>query len=120
MAVPNVNRRAKIRVLIDEFNQESHRDTVAQLLVWEKAYLGATLSGSMADLERAMSGAKHTCRDVGTGMPPGTYVNLCVVVEEMKEVTVKRGKTQGRLMSFITLSDSTYSLDGSCIFPRSL
>jgi len=117
MTVPNVNRRAKIRVLIDEFNQESHRDTVAQLLVWEKAYLGSTLSGSMADLERAMSGAKHTCRDVGTGMPPGTYVNLCVVVEEMKEVTVKRGKTQGRLMSFITLSDSTYSLDGSCIFP---
>tara|TARA_R110002126_G_C10490983_1_gene504849 strand:- start:79472 stop:82864 length:3393 start_codon:yes stop_codon:yes gene_type:complete len=117
MTVPNVNRRAKIRALVDEFNQESHRDTVAQLLVWEKAYLGATLSGSMADLERAMSGAKHTCRDVGTGMPPGTYVNLCVVVEEMKEVTVKRGKTQGRLMSFITLSDSTYSLDGSCIFP---
>lgn len=117
MAVPNVNRRAKIRALIDDFNQESHRDTVAQLLVWEKAYLGSTLSGSMADLERAMSGAKHTCRDVGTGMPPGAYVNLCVVVEEMKEVTVKRGKTQGRLMSFITLSDSTYSLDGSCIFP---
>ena len=117
MAVPNVNRRAKIRALIDTFNQENHRDTVAQILVWEKAYLGATLSGSMADLERAMSGAQHTCKDVGTGMPPGSNVNLCVVVEEMKEVTVKRGKTQGRLMSFVTLSDSTYSLDGSCIFP---
>lgn len=117
MTVPNVNRRAKIRALVDVFNQENHRDTVAQILVWEKAYLGATLSGSMADLDRAMSGAQHTCKDVGTGMPPGANVNLCVVVEEMKEVTVKRGKTQGRLMSFITLSDSTYSLDGSCIFP---
>ena len=28
-------------------------------------------------------------------------------------------KTQGRLMAFLTISDSTYSLDGSCLFPDS-
>ena len=116
--VPNVNRRAKIRALLDAFGNESHRDTVAQILVWEKNYLGATLSGSMADLERAMSGAQHTCKDVGSGhIAPGQNVNLCVVVEAMREVTVKRGKTQGRQMAFVTISDSTYSLDGSCAFP---
>ncbi|MEE8113141.1 MAG: hypothetical protein V3T23_02185, partial [Nitrososphaerales archaeon] len=118
MKVPNVTRRAKIRGLLDDFQSEPHRDTVAQILVWEKNYLGATLSGSMADLERAMSGAQHTCMDVGSGdIQAGWKVNLCVVVEDMREVTVKRGKTVGRQMAFITLSDSTYSLDGSCAFP---
>jgi DNA polymerase III alpha subunit len=70
----------------------------------------------MADLNRAMSGARHTCKQLGMGEVQG-YADLCVVVEAMREVTVKRGKTQGRQMAFITLSDSTYSLDGSCAFP---
>ena len=116
--VPNVNRRAKLRELIEAFQGESHRDTVAQILMWEKHYLGATLSGSMADLNRAMSGARNTCKELGSGqIAAGTFVDLCVVVEAMREVTVKRGKTQGRQMAFVTLSDSTYSLDGSCAFP---
>jgi DNA polymerase III alpha subunit len=118
--VPNVRRREKIRGLIQDFQDEARRDTVAQILTWEKNYLGATLSGSMADLNRAMSGAQHTCKQIGTGeIQPGWNVGLCVVVEGVREVTVKRGKTQGRQMAFVTVSDSTYSLDGSCIFPDS-
>lgn len=116
--MPNVSRRAKIRGLLEDFENESHRDTVAQILMWEKHYLGATLSGSMADLNRAMSGARNTCKELGAGrVAAGAFVELCVVVEAMREVTVKRGKTQGRQMAFVTLSDSTYSLDGSCAFP---
>lgn len=116
--VPNVNRRLKLRELIVDFKKESRRDTVAQILMWEKHYLGATLSGSMADLNVAMSGARNTCIELGAGkIPVEGYVDLCVVVEDMREVTVKRGKTSGRQMAFITLSDSTYSLDGSCAFP---
>ncbi len=116
--IPNVSRRAKLRGLIQAFQDESHRDTVAQILMWEKHYLGATLSGSMADLNRAMSGARNTCKELGSGqVTAGAFVDLCVVVESMREVTVKRGKTQGRQMAFVTLSDSTYSLDGSCAFP---
>ena len=117
--VPNIKRRAKLRELINNFQNESHRDAIAQILMWEKSYLGATLSGSMADLNRAMSGARHTCKDVGTGgVNIGDTINLCVVIEDIREVTVKRGKTQGRQMAFITVSDSTYSLDGSCAFPN--
>ena len=116
--VPNINRRAKLKELIHNFQNESHRDVIAQILMWEKTYLGATLSGSMADLNRAMSGARHTCKEVGTGgVHVGGSINLCVVIEDIREVTVKRGKTQGRQMAFITVSDSTYSLDGSCAFP---
>ena len=116
--MPNVKRREKIREMLQNFSDENRRDTVAQILTWEKHYLGATLSGSMADLERAMSGASHTCKDVGSGqVQAGSNVGLCVVVESIREVTVKRGKTQGRQMAFVTISDSTYSLDGSCAFP---
>ena len=116
--VPNIKRRAKIRELLDKFRNESHRDSVAQILTWEKHYLGATLSGSVADLNRAMSGAKNTCLEVGAGkIPVDQWVDLCVVVEAMKETTVKKGKTEGRKMAFLTISDSTYSLDGPCVFP---
>ena len=116
--VPNVNRREKLRDLIAVFKGEAHRDTVPQILVWEKNLLGTTLSGSMADLNRAMSGAQHSCKDVGAlKIPSGGNVNLCVVLEAMREVTVKRGKTAGRQMAFVTISDSSYTLDGTCAFP---
>jgi len=112
--VPNVNRRQKLRGLLSDFRGTSHRDSVAQILAWEKHYLGATLSGSVADLNRVMSGARNTCLQVGSGeIREGGFVELCVVVETLRETTVKRGKTQGRQMAFVTLSDSTYSLDGS-------
>jgi len=117
--VPNVTRRAKLRDLVDEFKREPRRDSVPQILVWEKALLGVTLSGSMADLSKAMSGARHSCKDVGSGsLGVGSPVELCVVLEAMREVTVKKGKTAGSLMAFLTISDSTYSLDGSCAFPN--
>lgn len=116
--MPNIKRRKKIRELVKAFHGEKHRDSIAQILAWEKQYLGATLSGSVADLNRMMSNARNTCKEIGMGqIPVDSYVGLCVVVESMREVTVKKGKTQGRLMAFITLSDSTYSLDGSCAFP---
>ena len=116
--VPNIKRRAKLREMVEDFKKEKHRDSVAQILMWEKHYLGATLSGSMADLNRAMSGARNSCKEIGTGkVKEKDWVDLCVVVESIKEVTVKRGKTQGKLMAFVTISDSTYSLDGSCAFP---
>jgi DNA polymerase-3 subunit alpha len=117
--IPNVRRREKLRVILTTYNSETKRDSVAQILMWEKHYLGTTLSGSMADLNRAMSGAKHQCKQLATGeVHPGWNVDLCVVIEDMREVTVKRGKTQGRQMAFITLSDSSYTLDGSCAFPE--
>jgi DNA polymerase-3 subunit alpha len=119
--MPNVNRRVVLRELVSTFNADSHRDSIPQILQWEKFFLGATLSGSMADLNRAMSGARHTCKQVGANeLGMGGKVELCVVVEEMREVTVKKGKTQGRAMAFINLSDSTYTLEGACAFPDTL
>lgn len=116
--VPNIKRREKLRELLEEFKGDARRDTVAAILNWEKHYLGATLSGSMADLSKAMSGARHTCKQVGAGeLQPGASVDLCVVVEGMRPVTVKRGATQGRQMAFVTVSDSTYTLDGCAAFP---
>lgn len=119
--MPNVNRREVLRNLVATFNAESYRDSIPQILQWEKFFLGATLSGSMADLNRAMSGARHTCKQVGANeLGAGASVELCVVVEDMREVVVKKGKTQGRAMAFINLSDSTYALEGACAFPDTL
>lgn len=118
LKIPNINRRNKIRDIVKEYRDTNRTDTVAQILMWEKQFLGATLSGSMADLNRAMSAARHTCIQVASDeLRSGDKVELCVVVEGIREVTVKRGKTQGRQMAFITISDSSYTLDGSCAFP---
>jgi DNA polymerase-3 subunit alpha len=116
---PNVARRKKLREILDEFNNEKRQDSVAQILTWEKHFLGATLSGSMADLNKVMSGAKHQCiQVVNNSLPPSSNVNLCVVIEDIREVTVKRGKTAGQQMAFLVISDSSYALDGSCMFPE--
>lgn len=119
MKLPNVNRRAKMRELVTTYRAEKRHDSMAQILQWEKQFLGTTLSGSMADLNKAMSGARHQCKQLATGeIKPGWQVELCVVVEDVREVTIKRGKTQGRQMAFISLSDASYTLDGSCAFPE--
>ncbi len=116
--IPNVNRREIIRNLVASFNADSHRDSIPQILQWEKHFLGTTLSGSMADLNRALSGARHTCLQIGNNeFKQGSKVELCVVVEGIKEATVKKGATQGRAMAFINISDSSYTLEGACAFP---
>ena len=116
--IPNVKRREKLRELLADFKGDHRKDTVVQILQWEKFYLGATLSGSMADLSKAMSGAANHCKQVGAGeLAPKSRVELCVVVEDMRAVTVKRGATQGRQMAFVTVSDSSYTLDGCAAFP---
>ncbi len=116
--MPNVNRRDIIRNVVALFNADSHKDSIPQILQWEKHFLGTTLSGSMADLNRALSGARHTCLQVGNNeFKTGSRIELCVVVEDIKEAIVKKGATQGRAMAFINLSDSTYTLEGACAFP---
>jgi DNA polymerase III alpha subunit len=116
--MPNVNRRQVIRDLVNNYKGDKHIDSVAQILVWEKQCLGTTLSGSIADLNRVMSGAQHNCKQVATGsIHKSAKVGLCVVVEDLREITVKRGATQGRQMAFVSLSDSSYTLEGACVFP---
>jgi DNA polymerase III alpha subunit len=116
--IPNVNRREILRELTISFNAENHKDSIPQILQWEKHFLGTTLSGSMADLQKTMAGARHTCIQVGTNkLGKDARVELCVVVEEVREIVVKKGKTQGRVMAFMTVSDSSYSLEGACAFP---
>jgi len=114
--VPNVKRREKIRGLVASFLKLEHQDSMAQLLTWEKDYLGATISGSLADLKHAMQ-ARNTCIEIGRGaIRPRQQVDLCVVVEAMREHTIKTGNNAGQVMLFLTLSDSTYRLDNVCMF----
>jgi DNA polymerase III subunit alpha len=116
MSVPNIRRREKLRVLVDNFNQLQHHDTAAQILNWEKQYLGTTISGSLADLKRAMS-ARNSCIEIGKHkIRPRAQVELCVVVEGLREHTIKTGRNAGQVMAFLTVSDSTYQLDNVCMF----
>ena len=42
---------------------------------------------------------------------------MAVKVDEVKEISTKRGKNAGSKMAFITVSDSTASLESVVLFP---
>jgi DNA polymerase III alpha subunit len=115
---PNVKRREKIREIVAAFEAADHQDTMPQILLWEKEYLGTTISGSPADLNRAMK-ARNQCIEIGRGdIMPDQNVELCVVVEAMREHIIKKGKNAGNAMAFLTVSDSSYRMDNVTVFTR--
>lgn len=116
---PNVSRRAKIRQFMQSIKLDKAIDSVPQILNWEKQYLGTALSGSVADLKKYMvrGGVQQCISLVDGSCSEKTQVNLCVVIEDMREVTIKNGKSKGRQMAFLKVSDSSYTLDGVCAFP---
>lgn len=115
---PNISRREKLRDVVQEFSLADHNDTMPQILLWEQEYLGTTISGSPADLQRAMR-ARNSCIELGRGdILPDSNVELCVVVETIREHIIKKGKFAGQPMAFLTISDSTYRLDNVTVFNK--
>ena len=81
----------------------------------EVKYLGCPVS--MSKVETAdTSGANTTCKEVVDGK---TGKNLIIAgnVKRVSDYRIKKGKSNGRYMSFLTIEDETCSLDSVIIFP---
>jgi len=90
-------------------------DTNTANAMAEKYFLGISLSCSPAD-DADSSLATHTCLDVAQA-PNGTDITVCAIVDSVKHIKTKRGKNPGQPMCFLTVSDSTYSIDYAVVFP---
>ncbi|KKL15068.1 hypothetical protein LCGC14_2509290, partial [marine sediment metagenome] len=57
-----------------------------------------------------------TCLEVAK-TPRGDNIVVCANIDRVKHVKTKRGNNPGQPMCFLTISDSTYSIDHAVVFP---
>lgn len=96
---------------------EDHlKDASIASAIAEKYFLGIAISCSQAD-DADNTLATHTCLDVARA-PNNEKIVICVVVDSVKHTKTKRGNNPGQPMCFLTISDSTYSIDHAVVFPN--
>lgn len=106
---PNINRRQKISEMIDTYIKRDLFDNKMSNILWEKQYLGLSLSGAESDLFKSRDKCVHVANSEITGS-----FELCVFLEAIRKITTKNNEP----MAFATIRDNTYSLDNLVIFPR--
>jgi len=93
------------------------KDTNTANATAEKYFLGISLSCSPTDdVDNAI--ATHTCLEVAHS-PNDEHIVVCAIIDSVKHTKTKRGKNPGQPMCFLTMSDSTYSIDHAVVFPDS-
>jgi len=112
----NIKRISIIKEKIKEL-QEISEDTNLGKATAEKYFLGISLSCSPAD-DADDECATHTCLDLAKALN-GENFSICAVIDNVKHTKTKRGKNIGAAMCFLTISDSTYSIDHAVVFPDS-
>jgi len=108
---PDIARRRKLRDALQEHDGVNLFDSAMQNIVWEKFYLGVSLSGSEADVFRA----PDKCVDLIKSGEPDTAFEIAVCLDSVRVILTK---TKGEPMAFVTGRDKTYSLDGIVVFPQ--
>jgi DNA polymerase III alpha subunit len=114
-AINGGTRRAAIEKKVQELQTE-REDTARIRAEAEKHYLGIALSCSPAD-DAETDRATATCLDVAKS-PNGAELTVLGIIDLVKHTKTKRGKNPGSPMCFLTISDSTYSLDHAVVFPK--
>jgi DNA polymerase III alpha subunit len=89
-------------------------DTNRVSSVAEKHFLGIALSCSPAD-DADDSFATHTCLEIAKASN-NEAIAVCAIIDNVKYTKTKRGRNPGQSMCFLTMSDSTYSID-AVVFP---
>jgi len=95
--------------------EEDLEDTNTTNAVAEKYFLGIAISCSQAD-DADNSRATHTCLDLAKCQNKENII-VCVIIDSVKHTKTKRGRNPGQPMCFLTISDSTYSIDHAVVFP---
>ena len=116
--IANKNRVAKIQdiaTLIDN-PPMTLEDSPTWISAVEEALLGIPITCTIVD-ECDKDAANTTCRDFRSGITSKAGMLMAVKVDEVKEISTKRGKNAGSKMAFITVSDSTASLESVVLFP---
>jgi DNA polymerase III alpha subunit len=108
--------RRKIIASKAEILEKPLKNTNTISAVAEKHFLGIALSCSPAD-DADDSLATHTCLEIAKASNSEAIV-VCAIIDSVKHTKTKRGKNPGQPMCFLTISDSTYSIDHAVVFPK--
>lgn len=101
---------SKAAILATPFESSNTASAVA-----EKHFLGISLSCSPAD-DADDSLATHTCLEIAKASNNEAIV-VCAIIDGVRHTKTKRGSNPGQPMCFLTISDSTYSIDHAVVFP---
>ncbi len=81
----------------------------------EQEYLGVSITYSKVD-SCNISSSDSTCKDVVTGKKG--KMSLAVEIKRVAEWCIKKGKSKGKKMAFLTVEDSSCELDDVVVFPE--
>ena len=90
-------------------------DSPSWLAQQEEKYLGIALTCTKID-EYDISNANCTCKEFVNGFNSTHGISIAAQIEGVREWKIKNGKSKGQKMAFITISDSSCSLDNTVIF----
>lgn len=81
----------------------------------EKDYLGIALSASAVDDK--VSDCQDSCSDIVDEVPTWQRLSVAATIDDVKMTITKNGKNPGQKMCFISISDSTGSVERLPVFP---
>ena len=91
-------------------------DDPAWIIEQEIKFLGCPISLSKVESSDTSLG-NTTCKDLLNGK---TGKNICVAanINRLNNHTIKKGKSEGKTMSFLTIEDESCSIDNVIVFPE--
>lgn len=107
----NSRRREALKLKANLLNVKLEDSNMAKSAA-EKHYLGISLSCSPAD-DANQDYATHTCVQIAR-VVHANCVSICAIIDNVTNTKTRKAKKN---MCFLTLSDSTYSLD-AVVFPK--
>jgi DNA polymerase III alpha subunit len=113
----NSNRLIKvfdIRNIIESppFGLTDHPNWIADV---ENKYMGVSLTFSKTDAIQSAA-VNCTCKEIINGRTG--KVNVAIHINSLREYATKNGKNPGQIMAFLSVEDSTATLDSAIIFPE--
>ena len=110
-------RVATMQSILYSLDHPPHSLTdTADFIAWhEEHLLGAPITCHKVDACAEAVHANTTCKEIIDGK--NGYTVLAVEVVSVRELTTKRGKSPGKKMAALSLSDSSCSLDNAVAFP---
>ena len=90
-------------------------DSPSWLALQEGKYLGTALTCAKVD-EYDVSAANCTCKEFLNGFNSTNGIMIVAQIEAIREWKIKRGSAKGQNMAFLTVSDSSCSMDSATMF----
>lgn len=118
-AVANKNRYKKLESVANlvESPPMSLADTPEWIASVEESLMGIPITCTIVD-SCETSAANTTCSDFASGTTRKDGILVAAKIDAIKEIVTKKGKSPGKKMAFLSVSDSSGSIESCVLFPE--